>query len=168
MTMSKPFFLLLLAASAAGQTPPPAQTPPAGQTPAAAQTAAPIHNPPPRTEHDNGFEDTPMLPGLPYHVHDSKRPHPPMVTPGEQPGGAPSDAIVLFDGRDLTKWQAHASTITKAGGAGAAEWKVQDGYMEVVPKTGRYRHQGEVRQLPVTSGMGFAHGHYREQPRARQ
>ena len=42
-----------------------------------------------------GYRDTPMLPGLPYHVHDPARPHPAVVTPGAQPGAAPSDATVL-------------------------------------------------------------------------
>ena len=51
-----------------------------------------------------GYTDTPMLPGLPYRVHDPARPHPVVVTPAAQPGGAPSDAIVLFDGKDLSKW----------------------------------------------------------------
>src|SRR4051794_12044316 len=54
--------------------------------------------------HDLGFEDTPILPGLPYHVHDPNRPHPPVVTPGAKLGDPPSDAIVLFDGKDLSKW----------------------------------------------------------------
>jgi hypothetical protein len=86
--------------------------------------------------HDLGFTDTPMLPGLPWHVHDPNRPHPPVVTPSDIPGGAPSDAIVLFDGKDLSSWEAHHSNITRAGGTGAAEWKVENGYMEVVPGTG--------------------------------
>lgn len=86
--------------------------------------------------HDLGFTDTPMLPGLPYHVHDSGRPHPPVVTPAATPGGAPSDAIVLFDGKDLSHWQSHASTITHGGTSGAPEWKLGDGYIEAVPKTG--------------------------------
>src|SRR5688572_30179799 len=47
-----------------------------------------------------GYTDTPMLPNLPYRVHDPARPHPAVVTPAAQVGGAPSDAIVLFDGRD--------------------------------------------------------------------
>jgi uncharacterized protein (TIGR03067 family) len=89
-----------------------------------------------RVDHDLGFDDTPMLPGLPYHVHDYDRPHPRVVTPSSNPTGPPSDAIVLFDGKDLSKWMAHASSITRAGGSGDAEWKVVDGYMEVVPKTG--------------------------------
>ena len=29
-----------------------------------------------------GYTDTPMLPGQPWHVHDSGRPHPNHVTPG--------------------------------------------------------------------------------------
>src|SRR4051812_17562923 len=70
--------------------------------------------------HDLGFKDTPMLPMAPYHVHDSDRPHPKVVTPAPEPGGAPSDAIVLFDGRDLSKWQAGASPITKKGGGGGS------------------------------------------------
>src|SRR5215831_10696803 len=29
---------------------------------------------------DQGFTDTPILPGLKWHVHDPARPHPPVVT----------------------------------------------------------------------------------------
>ncbi len=102
-----------------------------------ASTNAMAQGTPPKTEnHDLGFTDTPMLPGLPFHVHDPNRPHSPVVTPADAPGGPPSDAIVLFDGKDLSKWSAHASSITHASGSSDPEWKVADGYMEVVPKTG--------------------------------
>ena len=77
----------------------------------------------PRANNDLGYTDTPMLPGLPYHVHDPARPHPPVVTPASQPGGSPSDAIVLFDGTDVSHWQ-------------NPHWKVENGYMEVVPNSG--------------------------------
>src|SRR5690242_12309184 len=53
---------------------------------------------------DLGFTDTPILPNLKWHVHDPDRPHPPVVTPASTPGAPPSDAIVLFDGKDLSKW----------------------------------------------------------------
>src|SRR5579884_1309472 len=86
--------------------------------------------------HDLGFKDTPMLPGLPWHVHDPDRPHPREITPGKECGDPPSDAIILFDGKDLSQWKAHHSDITRAGGAGAPEWKVEDGAMVVVPDTG--------------------------------
>jgi len=76
---------------------------------------------------DLGYSDTPILPDSGYHVHDGTRPQPPIVTPGE--GTAPpSDAVVLFDGRDLSQWE------TLAGEAAA--WKVEHGYMEVVRGTG--------------------------------
>jgi hypothetical protein len=77
---------------------------------------------------DLGYTDTPILPGLAYHVHDPARPHPPTVTPASQPGGAPSDAIVLFDGTNLSQWE-----LRKPGGR---SWKVENGYVEVVSGAG--------------------------------
>ena len=76
-----------------------------------------------------GYSDTPMLPGQKWKVHDIERPRPPVVTsePAGAPVPAPSDAIVLFDGRDLSKWQA-----SKVGKVGAPGWRVENGYVEVV------------------------------------
>ena len=53
---------------------------------------------------------------------------PPIVTPGKASSDPPSDAIVLFDGKDLSKW--------RSGDGGEAKWKVKDGYVEVVGRTG--------------------------------
>ena len=78
-----------------------------------------------------GYSDTPMLPGQSWRVHDAARPHPRVVTPAAQPGGAPSDAEVLFDGTDLSAWI-----------PARAPWKVEDGYMEVVPGAGNLRSKG--------------------------
>jgi hypothetical protein len=80
---------------------------------------------PPRTPRDDGFTDTPKLPGLPWHVHDPGRPHPPVVTPGNGPGVPPSDAKVLFNGKDLSQW-AHRVD----GKLVAPTWAVRDGYFE--------------------------------------
>lgn len=44
----------------------------------------------------------------------------------------PADAIVLFDGKDLSNW-------IKRGSDEPAAWKVENGYMEVVPGTGDIR-----------------------------
>ena len=68
-----------------------------------------------------------------WKIHDRARPQPPVVDPGtastpDMAGRAPSDAVVLFDGQDLSKW-AHKD-------GSAAKWKVAEGYAEVVPKTG--------------------------------
>jgi len=68
-----------------------------------------------------------------YPIHDRNRPQPAVVDPGTAssqttPGQTPSDAIVLFDGRDLSKWR------QKDGSP--AKWKLGTGYFEVVPGTG--------------------------------
>jgi hypothetical protein len=84
-----------------------------------------------------GYTDTPMLPGLPYHVHDPARPHPRVVTPAAQPGGAPSDAVVLFEGKDLSQWTgAKLDPVNPANRSDPARWKVENGYFEVVPRSG--------------------------------
>jgi len=68
-----------------------------------------------------------------WKIHDENRPGPAVIDPGtsssnDAPGRAPSDAVVLFDGKDLSKW-AHKDGST-------AKWKVENGYAEVAPKTG--------------------------------
>lgn len=82
-----------------------------------------------------GYEDTPVLPGQQWRVHDIRRPHPPIVTPGtesspDRPGKAPSDAIVLFDGRDLSRWVTQGLGADK-GKLVPPRWKVENGYVEV-------------------------------------
>jgi hypothetical protein len=86
---------------------------------------------------DAGFTDTPMLPDLPYHVHDPARPHPKVVTPGALVGQPPSDAIVLFDGSGLSKWRAaRLGTAAYTVSAEPARWKTNQEYFEVVPGSG--------------------------------
>jgi hypothetical protein len=66
-------------------------------------------------------------------IHDETRPLPPVVVPAPAgaPVPAPSDAVVLFDGKDLSLW-----TNLKGEGAG---WKVENGYMEVAKGAGDIR-----------------------------
>ncbi len=66
-----------------------------------------------------GYKDTPIQPWSGYHVHDPDRPAPEKITPGqpgrqEQAWTAPSDAIVLFDGTDLSRWE-------------PSEWQIENG-----------------------------------------
>ncbi len=51
-----------------------------------------------------GYDDTPVIPGTKWKVHDIARPAPPVVTPGAKPGDAPSDAIILFNGKDTSQF----------------------------------------------------------------
>ena len=71
------------------------------------------------------------IPGTPWRIHDMTRPQPPVVAPGPIVGAPPADAIVLFDGKDLSKW-AH----NRKGQIVAAEWPVRDGYFETGAGTG--------------------------------
>lgn len=51
-------------------------------------------------------------------------PVPPVVTPGDSSAAAPSDAIVLFDGKNLDEW-------VSAQDHSAAKWLVADGILTV-------------------------------------
>ena len=82
------------------------------------------------------FDGSPVgdpLPGQKWLVHDHSRPQPRKVTPGQPipTMSAPSDAIVLFDGKDLLKW--NAASFGRAGAAVATEpqWKIADGHAEM-------------------------------------
>jgi hypothetical protein len=68
--------------------------------------------------------------------HDRDRPMATVVVPGTpstpgQPGTPPSDAIVLFDGKDISPWVAMDGSPTK--------WIVRDGALECVPGSGYVR-----------------------------
>jgi hypothetical protein len=71
-------------------------------------------------------------------VHDINRPTPPVVTPGnpscdDKVGSAPSDAVVLFDGKDVSKLEG----VKNPGGP--FPWKVGAGYIETVKNAGFIR-----------------------------
>jgi hypothetical protein len=70
--------------------------------------------------------------GLNPVIHDMNAPEPKKITPGtastqDKAGTAPSDAIVLFDGTNLSNW-------TSKGGK--PKWKVKDGDAFPVKKSG--------------------------------
>jgi len=64
-----------------------------------------------------GYKDTPRLPWCQWLVHDPDRPAPKQVDPGRAgpPASIPADAIVLFDGKDMSKWET------------PGDWKVAEG-----------------------------------------
>src|SRR5437667_11085642 len=43
--------------------------------------------------------------GLLFPPHEAPKKEPPVITPGAKPGDAPSDATILFDGKDLSAWK---------------------------------------------------------------
>jgi hypothetical protein len=71
-----------------------------------------------------------------WKVHDAQRPQPPRVSPGtpsvpDQPGRPPSDAILLFDGRDLSQWVSLDGSPTR--------WVLREGALESVSGAGYAR-----------------------------
>ena len=56
------------------------------------------------------------------------KPVPRVVSPGATPSDAPSDAIILFNGKDAASWQ------NKNGNA--FNWRVESGAMTVIPNAG--------------------------------
>ncbi len=62
--------------------------------------------------------------------HSEERPKPPVVDPGpaRPPVPPPSDAVVLFNGHDLSQWRSEKG--------GPAPWTLGKGYFEVAPHTG--------------------------------
>lgn len=91
-------------------------------------------------------------------------PVPRIVTPGGSSANAglataPSDAVVLFDGKDLSKW--------KSSGAGEVQWTVANGAFTVKPGTGgietkdkfeNYQLHIEFRTPAEVKGSGQGRG----------
>lgn len=104
------FSLTLIVATAAWLTlPAQAQQAPAAQAPTAAASQTPPKGNPKDTE--------------------VWEPVPPVVTPGATNSEPPSDAIILFDGKNLDQWVAVKDK-------SAAGWKVENGVMTVVKSAG--------------------------------
>jgi hypothetical protein len=67
--------------------------------------------------------------GLLRDAQPAPKKEPRVVTPGAKASDPPSDAVVLFDGKDLSKWKSLRD-------GSDAKWLVQDGYIQVQPRTG--------------------------------
>lgn len=113
------FLPVCAVAEAIAQEPQSAQQ---GQAAGRGQQQGAIQYPPGRGPFDGSPVGDP-LPGQKWLVHDHSRPQPRKVTPGQPiPAmSAPSDAIVLFDGKDLSKWNAASFGGRGRGGRGAQQ-----------------------------------------------
>ena len=71
--------------------------------------------------------------GQQWGPNDRNRPEPPIITAGTastqaHAGVPPSDAVVLFNGKDLSNWESL--------NGGPAKWTIGNGYFAVLPHTG--------------------------------
>ena len=63
-------------------------------------------------------------------------PVPPKVQPGKTVGQPPSDAVILFDGKNLDKWESQRAPAAGSRTREAAPWKIENGEAVVVPGSG--------------------------------
>ena len=63
-------------------------------------------------------------------------PVPPKVQPGRVAGQPPSDAIILFDGTNLDKWESSRAVTERGQQPDPAPWKIENGEMRIVPRSG--------------------------------
>ncbi len=69
-------------------------------------------------------------------------PEPPIVTPAAAIGNPPSDAVILFDGRNLDQW---VSTIDGS----SAKWPIRDGILTVDKKAGNIQTRRTFRNFQI-------------------
>ena len=69
-------------------------------------------------------------------------PKPPVVTPAAQLGAAPSDAIVLFDGKNLDEW-------VTVKDKSAAQWDVHDGVATVKKSGGNIETKRQFKNFQL-------------------
>jgi hypothetical protein len=134
------------------------QSPPAGGAPAAQAPGSQAAQPARGGRQGGGQTELPIIPGTPWRIHDMDRPRPAVVTPGPAVAAPPSDAIVLFDGKNLSQWVGR--------GGGAAAWPVRDGYFETGAGAGSISTResfGDVQlhlefQIPTEGAGSPSHG----------
>ncbi|MBW3628411.1 MAG: DUF1080 domain-containing protein [Gemmatimonadetes bacterium] len=77
-----------------------------------------------------------------WRQHEMARPRPPVVAPAARtaPAPPPADAVVLFDGSDMSGW---------VGRDGTPAWIAQNGYMEAVPGRGPIQSREEFGDVQL-------------------
>lgn len=86
--------------------------------------------------------EKPLTPGGKYRAGDIERPRPLVIAPPtessqQRAGAPPSDAIILFDGTDLSQWVREGRRTDPTKDAELRPtWDVKNGYMQCVPRTG--------------------------------
>ncbi|MEI9943429.1 MAG: hypothetical protein WDN26_04345 [Chitinophagaceae bacterium] len=70
-----------------------------------------------------------------------------MSRPGKIPSDAPSDAFILFDGKDLSQW------VSMKDSTQTAQWTVTNNMFTVKKGNGQYPDKKKIHGLPVACRM---------------
>ncbi|MEP6754406.1 MAG: DUF1080 domain-containing protein [Chthonomonadales bacterium] len=111
-----------------------------------------------------GFTDTPMLPDGKWRVHDGTRPWPKVIDPGtastpEAPGRPPSDAMILFDGKDASHWaNDKGEPVTWPVADGAISTKQGAGYIHTKDEFGDCQLHVEWAAPTIVKGSSQGRG----------
>ncbi len=81
-------------------------------------------------------------------------PVPKIVTPGATNNDAPSDAVILFDGKNLDEW------VSVKDPQSPAQWKVADGVITVNKSVGNIQTKRVIYRLPVAYRVENSSEHY--------
>jgi hypothetical protein len=88
--------------------------------------------------------EKPFAPGGKWRQGDMQRPRPRVITPpgfstNMTAGHAPSDAVVLLNGKDMAAWKRDPRKEDAPGTPDTVQWKVTPDFVEIVPKSGSIR-----------------------------
>lgn len=89
-------------------------------------------------DHANAQEEA----KLPPEATEFYEPIPPVISSGKSTTKAPSDAIILFDGTDLSSWEGER-------GGSEATWIVENGILTVNPGTGGIRTKQSFGDIQI-------------------
>lgn len=103
-------------------------------------------SPKPATKEGKKPKEKRMTPDGKWEVHSMSRPKPAVVPPNYdgQPVPPPAGALVLFDGKDFSKW-INSPRKDSPDKSPEPKWKLQDDYMEIVARAGSLKSKDPIK-----------------------
>ena len=81
-------------------------------------------------------------------------PVPKIVDPSAKPGDPPSDAIILFNGKNLDEWMSPKEP------NGPALWTLADGVITVKKRHGSHQNETLFYRFPISPGIPYSGEHH--------
>jgi len=103
-----------------------------------------------------GYQDTPMLPGGKWHVHDSARPQPIEVTPGATCSQTTPDRLRRMPSSFSTAQTCRSGAPRTAAKPAGSSRKASRKYRLLKRERGEHLHARVIRGLPAAYRMGYS------------